>query len=150
MRKLHEITSAVRLGQSAEHKELIYAVIAYDVLMAQMQVSANAAQLQKFFVAAELPPLEYIGPENDPMNPEALSWYRAFMSLPRPPLLTKQAGGLYDEDDAFPDNFDCNRPHSMPPTLPGQTSRCTRCGDLWPFTTPNCPNPDGASIDTHA
>lgn len=77
MRTLNEITAAIRSGGTYTEDEARYAVVAYDVMVAQLQVPENPVQLQHYFLAAESSPIEYIGWANDPDNPEAVAWYKA-------------------------------------------------------------------------
>lgn len=76
MRKLHEITSAARLGETITDEEARLAICAYDVMLANLQHVPDA--LFEYFRAAELTPRQYIGPNNDPDNPEAVEWYKTW------------------------------------------------------------------------
>lgn len=82
MRQLHEIVTAARLGKPLSPDEARDAIIAFDVLMAQLNLPQDPQRLQEYFKAAELPPAEYYGWANDPKNPEFVAWYGAFNSLP--------------------------------------------------------------------
>jgi len=79
-RTLQQITDAARRGEPATEEELRLAVCAYDVFIAQLELEKDPKQLQKFFVAAEADPREYIGPANDPDNPDAVDWHNAFIN----------------------------------------------------------------------
>lgn len=81
MRKLQEITDAARRGEPATEDELRYAVCAYDVFVAQLELDKDPKQLQKFFVACESDPREYIGEANDPARKEVREWHRAFINV---------------------------------------------------------------------
>lgn len=76
MQTLTEITHAVRRNQQVNPTELRYAVAAYDVLIAKLNVSQDQEQVKEFFKAAESDPREYIGWSNDPENPEARDWHQ--------------------------------------------------------------------------
>lgn len=80
MRTLQQITDAARRGEPATEEELRLAVCAYDVFIAQLELEKDPKQLQKFFVAAEAVPREYIGPANDPDNQDAVDWHKAFIN----------------------------------------------------------------------
>jgi len=80
MRTLSDITDAARRGEPVTEEELRLAVCAYDVFIAQLELEKDPKQLAKFFVAAESDPREYIGPANDPDNPEAVAWHKAFIN----------------------------------------------------------------------
>lgn len=77
-RTLQEITDAARRDEPATPLELQLAVCAYDVLIAQLELELDPRQLEKYFTAATLPPLQYIGPANDPDDPEVTAWHKAF------------------------------------------------------------------------
>lgn len=77
MRTLNEITGAIRSGGEYTEDEACYAVVAYDVLVAQLSVDLDPVRLAEYFRAAEQSPVEYIGWINDPENPEALEWYKS-------------------------------------------------------------------------
>ena len=81
MRTLQEITDACRRCEPVTGEELMYAVCAYDVLLAQLELERDPKQLQKFMVAAEADPRVYIGPANDPLNAEARDWHKAFINV---------------------------------------------------------------------
>ena len=81
MRTLDEIVSATRMGEPTTPEELRYAVVACDVLLAQLSLDVDPVRLAKYFEAAELPPIEYAGWDNDPENPDAVAWYRAMYEL---------------------------------------------------------------------
>lgn len=78
MRELHEITDAARRNEPATEEELRLAVCAYDVLMVQLELDKDPKQLAKFFTAAEASPEDYLGPANDPRNPDVVAWHKAF------------------------------------------------------------------------
>ena len=75
MRTLKEISSAVRRHEYASTDELRYALVAYDVLIYQLDIAQDEQQLAEFFKAFETCPKEYVGWENDPENPEAVKWH---------------------------------------------------------------------------
>lgn len=77
MRTLSEITAAVRQGDPTTAEELRYAVVAYDVLVAQLELPNDPAKLYHYFQAADNDPREYIGEANDPAFAGAREWYRA-------------------------------------------------------------------------
>ena len=81
MRTLNEITSACRRGEPVTEEELRYAVCAYDVMVAQFEIENHAVLLEKYFVAAEMDVKEYVGPNNDPNDPEVQKWHRAFAKV---------------------------------------------------------------------
>lgn len=78
---LDQITHAARVGAKLTVDELRFAVCAYDVLLAQLDVSRYPVQLSAYFQAAETPPEKYIGHANHPDDPGFQEWYRAFKSL---------------------------------------------------------------------
>jgi len=77
MRTLSEITAAVRQGDPVTGDELRYAVVAYDVMVAQMELPNDPKRLFHYFQAADNDPREYIGQANDPAFPDARRWYAA-------------------------------------------------------------------------
>lgn len=81
MRSLEDITDAVRRNEPATEDELRLAICAYDVLLAQLQLENNPVLLAEFFKAGEADPSTYIGPANDPRNPEAVAWHKAFKTV---------------------------------------------------------------------
>lgn len=81
MRTLNEITASIRSGEGFDVQEARYAVVAYDVLVAQLSVDIDPVRLVEYFKAAETSPLEYIGWINDPENPEATEWYKAMKKV---------------------------------------------------------------------
>jgi len=81
MRTLQQITDATRRNEEATEEELRFAVCAYDVLLAQLELEQDPKQLQKFFIAAEADPRAYIGPTNNPLNAEARDWHKAFINV---------------------------------------------------------------------
>lgn len=89
-RTLGQIVEAVRLGQPHRADELLYAIVAFDVLMSQLHVDKHFDQLQEYFKASSTPPQEYAGWVNDPVNPEAVAWYKAMLSI--------SAGGVANDD----------------------------------------------------
>lgn len=78
---LDEIVAAVRTNELVTGRDMRYAIVAFDVLMSQLQVDRNVEQLQEYFKAAETPPREYIGEMNDPANPEAVEWFKAMRGV---------------------------------------------------------------------
>lgn len=81
MRTLTQITTAVRRADKATEQELRAAVTAYDVLLAKMNLSQEREMLKEFFAAAESDPEDYIGWENNPLNPESVEWHRTHINL---------------------------------------------------------------------
>lgn len=81
MRTLDDITTAVRRNEPVTEIELRMAVCAYDVLLAALDIPGNPVQLQKYFIAGDSDPVEYVGPENDPRNPESVKWHWAFIGV---------------------------------------------------------------------
>ncbi len=81
MRTLTQICYAVRRNQPVEPDELRYAVAAYDVLLAKLNVGQDPQQMAAFFEAAESCPKAYIGWENDPENPEAVKWHEDHIDI---------------------------------------------------------------------
>lgn len=77
MRTLSQITAAVRQGDPVTGDELRYAVVAYDVMVAQMELPNDPKRLFHYFQAADNDPREYIGQANDPAFPAARQWYAA-------------------------------------------------------------------------
>lgn len=77
MRTLSEITAAVRQAEPVTEEELRYAVVAYDVMVAQMELPNDPARLYHYFQAADNDPRAYIGEANDPAFAGAREWYRA-------------------------------------------------------------------------
>ena len=81
MKTLSEITSAARSKSKPTYEELLYAVVAYDVMLSGFSVEHQPILLQKFFEAGAMDPKKYIGWVNDPENPEAIEWYQAFINV---------------------------------------------------------------------
>ena len=81
MRTLDEITTAVRRAEAVTVEELLLAVCAYDVLMSKLKVPDNPVQLAEYFIAGDTSPEEYIGPANDPRNPEAVTWHKTMIGV---------------------------------------------------------------------
>jgi len=81
MRTLTQITDAVRRGEEVTTDELRYTVAAYDVMVAKFNIQQDRQQMEEFFRAAESDPREYIGPENDPDNPEVVAWHKSHINL---------------------------------------------------------------------
>lgn len=76
MRTLDQITTAARRDEPLTEKEARYALCAYDVLLAKLDVSQNPAQLQEYFLAGDNCPRNYIGDANDPQNPDVVEWHK--------------------------------------------------------------------------
>lgn len=72
---LDQIVDTVRRGGHADYEDLRLAVVAFDVLLARLDLPQNYEQLNKYMLAAGLPPRHYIGEDNDPDNPEAVEWF---------------------------------------------------------------------------
>lgn len=81
MRTLQEITDAVRRNEHATSDELRYAIAAYDVFLAKIEIEKYVPLLTEFFIAAESSPRKYIGPENDPKNKKVAEWHRAVINV---------------------------------------------------------------------
>lgn len=77
MRTLDEIVAAVRSNENYTEDELIYSIVAFDVLLSQLALDQDATRLQRWMAAATQSPKDYAGRANDPANPEAANWYRA-------------------------------------------------------------------------
>lgn len=77
MRTLDQITAAARLDEYASHVELQYAVAAYDVLLAALDLPSDPMRLAAYVSALQQSPRAYVGDANDPENPKAREWYRA-------------------------------------------------------------------------
>lgn len=79
MRTLSEITAAVRQGDPVTGDELRYAVVAYDVMVAQMELPNGPARPGRSTTSRRrtTTPREYIGQANDPAFPDARQWYAA-------------------------------------------------------------------------
>ena len=78
MRNLDEITAAVRLLEEVSVEEMARAIVAYDVLLAQLNLSRYPELLAQYFLAAETDVKEYAGPYNDYDIKENREWYREF------------------------------------------------------------------------
>lgn len=76
MRTLKQITDSVRRNEGATTDELVATVVAYDVLLAKLNIERDDQQLKEFFLAAESDPQLYHGWINDPNNPEVEQWHR--------------------------------------------------------------------------
>lgn len=81
MKNLADITTAARSNDKPTYEELLYAVVAYDVMLSGFSVEEQPILLQKYFEAGAMDPKEYIGWVNDPGNPEAIEWYQAFINV---------------------------------------------------------------------
>lgn len=77
MKTLDEIVATVRSGGTPTVDEMRYAIVAFDVLLYQLDLPADVARLQEYFKAAESSVSEYVGEANSPDNPEAVRWYEA-------------------------------------------------------------------------
>lgn len=77
MRALDEIVAAARLNEELDPREARFALVAFDVLIADMQLEHDVAKLQAWMQAAVTPPDRYIGEANSPENAEAVEWMRA-------------------------------------------------------------------------
>lgn len=84
MKTLDEIVDAVRRGDEVEHDELRLAVVAFDVLLANLDLPQDHARLSKYMLAAGLPPRRYVGKANDPDQPEAVEWYVRMKAVSAP------------------------------------------------------------------
>lgn len=81
MRSLDGIVAAARLNEPLEPDEARYAIVAFDVLLAQLNLDQDATRLKEWMVAATASPKEYVGKANDPAEPDAVAWYRAMHSV---------------------------------------------------------------------
>lgn len=81
MRKLVDITDAARRNEKPTYDELLYAVCAYDVMLAQIKIENHPVLLAEFFKAGESDPKIYIGTNNDPNNTECNEWHKAFVNV---------------------------------------------------------------------
>lgn len=81
MRTLQQITDAARRNEEVTEKEALYAICAYDVLLAQLELEQDVPKLTKFMTAAEMDPQVYIGRDNDPYNLDAVAWHKAFINI---------------------------------------------------------------------
>ena len=87
MRTLNDIVAAVRSRQEVTEDELRYAVVAFDVLLSQMDLTNDLAKLTLFFEAAEQNPRTYIGEANNPDKQAAVEWYTAMQAASTPPMV---------------------------------------------------------------
>lgn len=81
MRTLDEIVAAVRSNETYTEDELVYAVVAFDVLLSQLALDQDATRLQHWMAAAVRDPREYVGEANDPANSVAVDWYRSMHNV---------------------------------------------------------------------
>ena len=86
MRTLGEIISAAKIGEPVTHEEALYALLAYDILstfdhMAVRKMVRDCVEeavhvhkdlFQRWKRALVLPPKTYLGPRNDPANPDVV------------------------------------------------------------------------------
>lgn len=118
MRTLSEITAAVRQAEPVTEEELRYAVVAYDVMVAQMELPNDPARLYHYFQAADNDPRAYIGQANDPAFAGAREWYRAMHGAGQKAevcpncdtALPEGCGGLFEDDGT-----NCWRAPDVPP-----------------------------------
>ena len=94
MRSLSQITSALRSGEPVEVEELRAAVVAYDVLLSQLDLPSDARRLGYYFQAAECDPEIYAGETNALSSEAAQAWYKAMLSVGTVPADVHQ----WDED----------------------------------------------------
>lgn len=80
-RTLDQIIDKVRRGGTVATDDLRYAVVAFDVLLAQLDLPSDVARMEKYMQAAALPPRRYVGEGNDPENPEAVAWFVAMKGV---------------------------------------------------------------------
>ena len=102
MRTLDEIVAAVRSNETYTEDELVYAVVAFDVLLSQLKLDEDPQRLQHWMVAAINSPKEYAGPYNDPANPEVEEWYKAMHNVTAHPhdcFCVECLGGGEEETD---------------------------------------------------
>lgn len=81
MRSLSQITSALRSGGSVDVEELRAAVVAYDVLLSQLDLPSDVKRLGVYFQAAEADPEVYVGEANALSSEAAQEWYKAMLSV---------------------------------------------------------------------
>lgn len=122
-RTLDDIVAAVRSGQALPYDELRLAVVAFDVLLHQLDLPRDPVRLQAYFVAAESVPAEYIGEANDPDNAEAVAWYKAMHNAGARSPDVRQGHAVRD---ALSHDWD------------DSGERCKRCGDKDWFAGPAC------------
>lgn len=87
MRTLDEIVAAARLNEELDADDARYAIVAFDVLLSQLNLDQDAERLKEWMVAATNSPQEYAGEANDPQNPDAVAWYRAMHGVQAPPRM---------------------------------------------------------------
>lgn len=97
MRTLDEIVASARLNELLDPDEARYAIVAFDVLLAQLNLDQDAERLKEWMVAATNSPQEYVGEANDPQNPDAVAWYRAMHGVQVP--AQDELPGRWDESD---------------------------------------------------
>jgi len=106
MRTLDEIVAAVRSSETCTEDELVYAVVAFDVLLSQLKLDEDPQRLQHWMAAAINSPKEYAGPCNDPANPQAVAWYKAMHGA--------GAFRCADCDCKEPENIDADHSKCLP------------------------------------
>jgi len=100
MRTLDEIVASARLNEPLDPDEGRYAIVAFDVLLAQLNLDQDAERLKEWMVAATNSPQEYAGEANDPQNPDAVAWYRAMHGVQVPTEPSQgELPGMWDESD---------------------------------------------------
>lgn len=100
MRTLDEIVASARLNEPLDPDEARYAIVAFDVLLAQLNLDQDAERLKEWMVAATNSPQEYAGEANDPQNPDAVAWYRAMHGVQVPTESPQgELPGMWDESD---------------------------------------------------
>jgi hypothetical protein len=75
MRTLDEITRAARVDGDVTPEELRRAVVAFDVLISQLDLPRSPEMLAQYFKAAAHDPIAYAGWANSSDNPEFIYWY---------------------------------------------------------------------------
>jgi hypothetical protein len=73
--------------------ELQYAVVAYDVLMYRLELRNDPKQSQEYAEALETDVLSYVGPNCDPLSPDACDTYRVLADA------VKRAAQLIDREE---------------------------------------------------
>lgn len=60
-------------------------MVAYDVMVAHLELPNNPEQLREYFQAADNDPKVYAGEANDPAFPDARRWYIAMHNAGQEP-----------------------------------------------------------------
>lgn len=84
MRPLKEIITDARTGGDTYYDEVLYALVAYDVMLAGFDLENDPDRLQQYLTVLDADPEKFVGPANDPKNPEAVRHYKAFDNIDIP------------------------------------------------------------------